>query len=109
MSSLHVHTVAIETIRLLRPLMPRLSRFDLALAKQITRSASSIALNIAEGQLSQGGTRRQRYLSAAGSANETRSALLVAEAWGYLSGEQSAKALGQLDQIVAMLWKLTHS
>lgn len=108
MPPLHVHVTAIETIRLLRPLLRRINRFDVALAKQITRAASSIALNIGEGQHSQGGTRRQRYLSAAGSAGETRSALQVAEAWGYVSQPECEKVLGNLDQIVAMLWKLTH-
>ncbi len=106
--SLRIHATALETIQLLRPLMPRIRRFDLSLAKQITRSSSSIALNIAEGEHSSGGTRRERYLSAAGSANETRSALRVAQAWGYVSAADCAASLANLDHIVAVLWKLTR-
>lgn len=106
--SLRIHSTAIETIELLRPLMPRIKRHDLALARQITRSASSIALNIAEGELSVAGTRRQRYLSAAGSASETRSALRVAQAWGYIAPRDCSAVLAQLEHVIAVLWKLTH-
>ncbi|MEZ4370971.1 MAG: hypothetical protein R3B07_09095 [Polyangiaceae bacterium] len=53
--ALQIHTVSIETITLLRPLVARIRRFDLSLAKQISRSASSVALNIGEGEHSSGG------------------------------------------------------
>ncbi|MEZ4374582.1 MAG: four helix bundle protein [Polyangiaceae bacterium] len=102
-------TSAVEAIALLRPLMPRLHRFDIALAKQISRSASSIALNLGEGAHSSGGTRRQRYLSAAGSASETRSALEVAQAWGYLSAADCEPVRAHLEHILAVLWKLTRT
>ncbi|MCB9586444.1 MAG: four helix bundle protein [Polyangiaceae bacterium] len=105
--SLRIHATAIEVISLLRPLMPRLRRVDLALARQISRSASSIALNIAEGELSSGGHRQQRYQTAAGSASETRSALQVAQAWGYLSAADCKVVLGRLEHILAVLYKLT--
>lgn len=107
--TLRIHSTALDVIRLLRPLLPRLARFDLALSKQLSRSASSIALNLGEGQHSTGGTRRQRYLSAAGSASETRSALEVARAWGYLSDEDCAPVLTQLEHILATCWKLTRA
>ena len=47
--TLRIHSTALHVIRLLRPLLPRLARFDLALSKQLSRSASSIALNLGEG------------------------------------------------------------
>ena len=42
------------------------------------------------------------------SAGQARVALHVAIAWGYLSPAEAQPALQQLDQIVAVLWKLTH-
>ncbi|MCA9627896.1 MAG: four helix bundle protein [Myxococcales bacterium] len=107
--SLRIQTTALEVISLLRPLMPRLRRFDSSLANQIARSASSVALNIGEGEHSSGGTRRQRYLSAAGSANETCSALKVALAWGYLQRQDCEVLFQRLDHILAVLWKLTRT
>ncbi|MCB9589732.1 MAG: four helix bundle protein [Polyangiaceae bacterium] len=106
--ALQIHTVSIETITLLRPLVARIRRFDLSLAKQLSRSASSIALNIGEGEYSSGGTRRERYLSAAGSASETRTALEVAAAWGYVRGPECAPIMDKLDHLLAVLWRLTR-
>ena len=88
--------------------MPSIQRRDRSLAVQITRAASSISLNVSEGNYSDPGNRRARFFTAAGSANETRSALRVALAWGYIGHEQAAGALGLLDRVLAMLWKLTH-
>jgi hypothetical protein len=45
---------------------------------------------------------------AAGSADEARTALEVAVAWGDLGSERVAPALALLDRVLAMLWKLTR-
>ena len=73
-----VEKVSYELIAALRPLLPRIQRKDRALAVQLTRAASSIALNVSEGNYSDPGNRRARFFTAAGSANETRAALRVA-------------------------------
>ena len=106
--ALIVHQVALDTIVSLRPLMSGIQRRDRSLAVQLTRAASSIALNIAEAEYSDPGTRRARFHTAAGSANETRSALAVAIAWGYVTTEQSRASLALLDRIIATLWRLLH-
>ena len=106
--ALVVHQLSLELITSLRLLMPRISRFDRSLAQQLRRSASSIALNIGEADYSDPGNRRARFSSAAGSAGETRSALKVACAWDYITPEQAAAPLEQLDSIVAMLWSLSR-
>ena len=64
-------------------------------------AASSVALNIAEAQKSDGGNMKARFFTAAGSANETRAALRVAVGWRHVTARQ------RLDHIVAILWKLT--
>jgi four helix bundle protein len=106
---LEVSHLALETIATLRPLVPRIRRYDRSLAVQLVRAASSLALNLGEGEYSDPGTRRARYCSAAGSANETRTALQVAVAWGYLKPVQAEPANRRLARVIAMLWKLTHS
>jgi four helix bundle protein len=104
----HVEELTIELVRVLKPLIPRIRRHDRSLADQTVRAASSIALNIAEAQYSDAGTRKSRFHSAAGSANETRTALRVAAAWGYFAEPEAARAAALLEQIVPMLWKLSR-
>ena len=106
--SFDVERVSHELIVALRPLLPRIQRRDRALAIQLTRAASSISLNVSEGNYSDPGNRRARFFSAAGSANETRSALRVATAWGYLREPELHGPLILLDRILAMLWKLSR-
>jgi four helix bundle protein len=103
-----VEELAIELIEALQPLVARIKARDRALADQITRAASSVALNIGEGNYSDPGNRRARLFTAAGSAAETRLALRVAVSWRHcaLTDTQPARAL--LERIVPMLWKLTH-
>ena len=107
--SLIVHNVALEMVTDIKPLIDRVARHDRSLAQQMRRSASSVALNIGEAAYSRGGNQTARFQDAAGSASETRSALQVAAAWGYVSRAASERVDDQLDRILAMLWRLTHS
>ena len=95
--SLKVAEVAYEVIAELRPLMPRVKRSDRSLADQLLRAANSMVLNIGEAQYSDPGNRRSRFYTAAGSANETRSALRLATAWGYLAPDHVARSGALLD------------
>jgi four helix bundle protein len=47
-----VAQLSIELVEALRPLVPRIRRCDRSLADQLVRAASSVALNIAEGERS---------------------------------------------------------
>ena len=105
---LEVHQVALETVTALRPLVPLIQRHDRSLAVQLTRAASSIGLNIGAAEYSDPGNRRARFHTAAGSAGESRAALQVAVAWGYVAPAQAAPVVGQLDRVVAMLWRLAR-
>jgi four helix bundle protein len=106
--ALIVHQLVLDTITELRPLVARIAGRDRSLAQQLQRSASSVALNIGEAAYSDPGNRRARFHSAAGSAGETRTALEVAVAWGYVTREQAGSPLASLDRIVAMLWRLSR-
>lgn len=106
--TLIVHQVAIDSIASLRPLVRRIAQHDRSLAKQLQAAASSIALNIGEARYSDPGNRRARFHTVAGSAGETRTALEVAVAWGYITSPQAHDALRLLDRTIAMLWRLSR-
>ena len=78
------------------------------MADQILRSASSIALNIGEAQLSDPGNRRARLFTAAGSAGETLTALRVAIALRYFDAKEGEAAEALSRRIIAILWRLTR-
>lgn len=106
--ALQVSALSIQLIETLRPLIPRIKARDRALADQIVRAASSIALNIGEAELSDPGNKRARLFTAAGSAGETLNALKVASAWRYIAPSDGDAAVALLRRIAAILWRLTH-
>ena len=106
--SLHAHSVAIEAIRALRPILTAIARHDRGLASQMREAANSMVLNLGEGQRSDPGTARARFHNAAGSTRETRSALELACAWGYVEPASVAQADELLDRVAAMAHRLTH-
>jgi four helix bundle protein len=77
------------------------------LGNQLRRAASSVALNIAEGSGSHGGTRLARYRTALGSARETEACLDVAVALGYVAALDS-RLLQSLGEVQAMLGALVR-
>ena len=104
---LRIHPVILDVIRLLGPSVAGIERRDSDLGRQLRRALASVALNVSEGQYSQGRNRRARYFNALGSAREVLSCLEVAEALGYLPAvDEGARA--KLDHVLATLWRLTH-
>ena len=99
-----IYSFVLETLRKLAPLVRAIAKHDPDLAKQLRRSASSIALNTAEASGSQGGNVRARFRDALGSAYETRANLDVAEVWGYV--DVDAQLRDDLDRISATLFRL---
>jgi four helix bundle protein len=81
---LRIHDVMLEVLGDIRPLKAAIARNDANLADQLTRAATSVLLNIAEGSGSFAGVRRARYRTALGSARETLSSLRAGEALGYV-------------------------
>lgn len=66
MAALQVAELSFEAIAALRPLMMRIKRSDRALADQLTRAATSVALNIAEADGLEAGNRRARFFHGVG-------------------------------------------
>jgi four helix bundle protein len=65
-------------------------------------------LNVSEGNRRKGKDRLHLFRVAAGSADEVVACLRVAEAFGYLGADATARTLGFCDRVLAMLWRLTH-
>ena len=100
--------LALELIRSLRGLQAQIRRHDSNLANQLVKAASSVAANVAEGNRRTGKDRLHLFRIAAGSADETRTHLRVAEAWGYITRPQTTASLDLADRQLAILYKLTH-
>jgi four helix bundle protein len=98
--------LSIRAIEVLRPTVARIRHHDRDLGEQLRRALSSIALNIGEGNRSQGGNRTARFSTAAGSTAESRAALRVAVAWGYVEAREIDAGEAILDRIAGMLYRL---
>ena len=104
---LRIYAIVIDVLRALRPVVAQIEMHDRDLARQLRRSASSIALNLSEGSGSRGGTRRERYQNALGSAREVSACLDVAEALGYVESFDAALR-DRLDHVRATLVKIVR-
>src|SRR5512134_3701702 len=98
--------LAIQLIRHLRPLVERLRSRNADAARQIRRAADSVPNNLAEGRKRLGRDRVHCWSVAAGSAEEVRTALRVAVAWGDLSEAEVREAIQILDRVIAICWRL---
>ena len=102
----HVLEVALEAIQVIAPVVARIRRYDRDLAEQLRTALSSVALNAAEGNNNQGGLRIARFSTAAGSNAESRAALRIAVAWGYVQADEVEAGEARLDRVAAMLHRL---
>lgn len=106
--SLRVTEMSFAVIEQLHPLVQAIKRRDKSLADQLQRAANSVALNLAEGEMSDPGTQRARFCTAAGSANEARAALRLAVGWRHLTPAQAEDAGASLTRITNILCKITR-
>jgi four helix bundle protein len=97
--------VALSVLDEIGPLLEEVKRRDASLEDQLRRASQSMALNLAEAAGNRRGNRRNRLETALGSAYETRTALRIARAWGYASGERVERALRGLDRVGAMTYR----
>jgi four helix bundle protein len=100
---LRIYDVALRVLEELRPVVRSIEMHDRDLGRQIRRAASSVVLNIAEGSGSSGGTRRERYRNALGSAREVVACIDVARAWNYADVDRDV-----LREVIGTLVKVTR-
>jgi four helix bundle protein len=92
----------------IQKIVERLRSKNADAARQIRRAADSVPNNLAEGRKRLGRDRVHHWSIAAGSADEVRTALRVAVAWGDLNEAEVREALQVLDRLMAICWRLTH-
>jgi four helix bundle protein len=96
---------ALLVLRLIGPVVAVVKRHDGDLAKQITRAANSVVLNLSEGSGRVGQDRIHLYRIAQGSAREVMAGLRAIDAWGWTVDADAA--IAELDQVLAILWRMT--
>jgi len=99
-------TTTTELIRSLRPVVTKVRGHSPALADQLTRAATSVALNLAEGTRRSGRDQRRVYRIAAAEAQEVRAALETIHAWGYLDDDALALPRHLADRVGALTYGL---
>ena len=99
---LRIHQTAIEVVRDVMPMVKVIERSDPDLGRQIRRAVMSAPLNIAEGSDQTGKRRGLHYRIAMGSMRETWSALMAAEAAGYV-GAPSPELKNRFDTVIGTL------
>ena len=104
---LRIYPVSIAMVREVRPYADRIACFDRDLARQLRRSSTAVALNLAEGSGTRGGRRRQSYDYALGEARETLANLEAAKAIGYIVTIET-HVREQLDHIIGTLVNLVR-
>jgi four helix bundle protein len=100
---LRIYDVALRVLEEIRPAVKAIEARDRDLGRQLRRAASSLVLNIAEGSGWSGGTRRERYRSALGSAREFVACLEVARVWRYAEVDPDL-----LHEVIGTLVKVTR-
>ena len=100
--------VAIELAGIVRRPAEAIRRKGPTLYRHLREATNSIALNIGEGRGRSGADRVHHFRIAAGSAEEVRTALRLAVAWGDLEPKAVQPALDGVDRVVGLLWGLTH-
>ncbi len=106
MNTFVTYNVALELVRALRPIVAELKSHSRDLSDQIERAATSLVLNLGEGNRRAGKDRRRFFVMAQGSASEILAALDVADAWGWAVDARSARVI--LDRERGLLWGLVH-
>ena len=95
-----------EMCRLLPPVMARIKVRSSDLADQLERAATSIMLNLMEGNRRIGKDRLKYFRYAEGSALEIRAVFDVVTMWDYADVTAIEPIL---DRQIALMWGLMHS
>jgi four helix bundle protein len=106
--SFDLYDCAVALVVAMRPVVERIRQHDRDLAGQLKRATTSVPSCIAEGRRRTGRDRIYLWNVAAGSADEVRTQLHVALAWGDIDPPSFARPVELVDRICAMLWRATH-
>ena len=102
---LRIYAYAVETLKMLVPVLDEISKRDVHLRDQMREAGASIVMNIGEGMGSRGRLRQARYNTALGSAREVVAGVDVAEAYGYVKAVRP-EVRARMNRIIGTLVKL---
>jgi four helix bundle protein len=100
--------LSIDLIIALRPIVAALRTKRAALADQLERAGTSVALNIAEAHGRTGRDSVRVLHIAAGECREVRRALTLAAAWGYADAAELAEAERIANRLGGVLYGLVR-
>lgn len=100
--------VALELVEALNPLIAKIARHSKEEARQLDNAGNCIVRNLAEGRRRLGKDRTFHWSVAAGSADEVYGSLRLSIAKGWITADESRRALALDDRMLAMTWRLTH-
>jgi four helix bundle protein len=103
---LDIYAVSLEVVRQLQPVIRAARAKDRNIADQLSRSATSVVANIAEGCAHRGAMRRHRYSVALGEARETATWLDIVEATRMATRPAGIDA--RMNHVIGVLVKLTR-
>ena len=104
---LRIYQVALDVARDAAAAARVIGLQDADLARQLRRAAASVPLNLAEGAGVLGGHRRQRYMTALGSAREVLACLETGCVMGYCDGVES-DTRSRLDHVIGTLVRIVR-
>ena len=104
---LRIYKLVLEVLGQCQPVLRRIELKDRDLARQLRKALSSVPLNVAEASDQRGKKRGSHYSIALGSAREAWSALLAAEAWGYVDAP-SPDLKARFDHVIGTLHRVAH-
>jgi four helix bundle protein len=107
-TGLVAHRKALEAAGMAIKLVLRVPAPLRSVADQVIRAASSVPANLAEGHGRSGRDRLQHWRIAYGSAKEVDTHLRLLVAVGAVDPAAARRALGLLDEVRAITWRLLH-
>lgn len=103
---LDAYRVGLELLTVMRPLTDRIARHDKDLAAQLRRSLPSMVKNLSEAMRRTGGDRAHLLTVSLGSADEARSGIDIAAAYGILEPDEARHADALADRFCAMVYRI---
>jgi four helix bundle protein len=107
-TGLIAHRKALEAAGIAISMVLRVPAPLRSIADQVIRAASSVPANLAEGHGRFGRDRLQYWRIAYGSAKEVDTHLRLLVAAGAVDPAAARRALGLLDEVRAITWRLLH-
>jgi hypothetical protein len=103
-----VSEASLETVRLVQPLLAGLRKRDAALADQLVRALTNLAMSTGRLSCAEQSKKRAHVLAAVASTSEAGALLRMAVDWRYFTWQSAKPAYEALNCTAMMLWRLAR-